>query len=193
MLNVWCIKFLFSVVYACVLSCKNAECPFHGLFCDTLFATSWHVCDESTIRSSIKKKSFVELECVHHCVPTYCPYWYADPSKVRNSQSAIEMQEKWNNSPTRLSKCYNKMCSACKLAQMLAMKQNFEAIVDEGCHGLWSVVVVDGWYDMGYEITCRRNLGVKKTGIIAFLTKDNRCYSNNGSFCVKIARTTIVL
>ena len=46
---------------------------------------------------------------------------------------------------------------------------------------------------MGYEITCRRNLGLEKTGVIAFLTKDNRSYSNNASFCVKIARTTIVL
>ena len=138
-----------------------------------------------------QEKSCVVLQCVHHCVPTYCPYWHANSSKVMNSQSAIEMQEEWNKSPTRLSKCYNKMCSACKVAQTLAWKQNFEAI-DEGCHGLWSVVVVDGWYNMGYEITCRQNLGLKKTGVIAFLTKDNRCYSNNVSFCVKIARTTIV-
>ena len=46
---------------------------------------------------------------------------------------------------------------------------------------------------MGYEITCRQNLGLEKTGAIAFLTKDNRSYSNNASFCVKIERTTIVL
>ena len=45
---------------------------------------------------------------------------------------------------------------------------------------------------MGYEITCRQNLGLKKTGVIAFLTKDNRCCSDNESLCVKIARTTIV-
>ena len=101
------------------------------------------------------------------------------------------MQEEWNNSPTCLSKRYNNMCSACKVGQILAEKQNFETI-DEGCHGLWSVVVVDGWYNMGYEIICRQNLGLKKTGVDAFLTKDNRNYSNNESFCVKITRTTIV-
>ena len=42
----------------------------------------------------VKKKSFVVLQYKHHCGPTYCPYWHAnDLSKVRNSQSAIEMQE----------------------------------------------------------------------------------------------------
>ena len=78
--------------------------------------------------------------------------------------------KKSDNSSTGLSKRYNKMCSACTFAHLLAEKQNFETI-DEGYHGLWSVVVVDGWYNMGYEITCRQNLGLEKTGIIVFLTK----------------------
>ena len=141
----------------------------------------------------VKKKSFVLLQYVHHCVPTYCPYWHANSSKVRKSQSVIEMQEEWSNSPTRLSKHYNKMCSASNVAQMLTENQNFETIDEGRCHGLWSVVVVDGWYNMGYEITCWQNLGLQENRCIAFLTKAKRCYRNNASFCVKIARTTILL
>ena len=63
------------------------------------------------------------------------------------------------------------MCSACKVAQtLLAEKQDFEKL-DKGCHGLLSVVVVDGWYDMGYEITCRQNLGIEKQVLLHFWPK----------------------
>ena len=42
MSKLWSVEFLLFVVYASLTSRKKAECPFYGLFPDTLFATSGH-------------------------------------------------------------------------------------------------------------------------------------------------------
>ena len=33
------------------------------------------------------------------------------------------------------------------------------------------VVVVDGWYDTGYKMVCRGNVGIMRTGVIAIVLK----------------------
>ena len=84
----------------------------------------FHECEYVNMMCAcVKKRSLVILQYVHNCVPTYCPYWNVARWKARNSWSAIQVQEDWNNSPTHLSKRYNKMCSACKVAQTLAEEQ----------------------------------------------------------------------
>ena len=130
--------------------------------------------------------------CTGHCTVTctlLCTelIWVLGSKSIRTNKSTM-MHSNWENSEATEQLFCQSVATTYKddVAMppwsMITDKQTIERR-NHKHHGLvWSVLVVEGWYDTGYEITCRQNLDKKKTYCI--LTEDNRCCSIlKWSFC----------
>ena len=124
--------------------------------------------------ASVTVTNIILLECVlHHCVATCLPYWHANSSKVRNSQSVIEMQEEWKQLTYLFVKTLQQDVQCMKSCPDPSWETKFGN--NSRWRMLWSLkgggcwwLIQHGW---GMKSHVDKILAFKKTGVLHFWPK----------------------